>query len=136
MNESRQKPLIIRILKAKMTWACTFMVVALLVMGWNETRLGEQVLHSQGQFVADNVRNSAVECFAIEGRFPDTAQGVQYLEDNYGLTVDHKRYLIYYESMGNNIIPQIRVIAIPQSSPVQEIAKYLGLSGRKGLELI
>lgn len=132
MDESRQRPLIIRILSSRVLWALVAVVLILFVMGWSQNRLSAQVQATQGQFVADSVRRCAVECYSIEGRFPDTTQGVKYLEDNYGLAIDHKRYVVYYESMGDNLIPQIRVIPIPQTSAVQEIAKALGLQGPEG----
>jgi hypothetical protein len=65
-----------------------------------------KVSSKQTDFLADAVRRSAVQCYALEGRFPDN---LAYLENNYGLIIDHNNYLVYYEQMGGNLIPQIRV---------------------------
>jgi hypothetical protein len=72
--------------------------------------ISTQVNSEATSFLEDAVRRSAVQCYALEGRFP---QDLQHLEDNSGLIVDHDRYAVYYESMGDNLIPQIRVIVLP-----------------------
>jgi hypothetical protein len=68
--------------------------------------MSSQVTENQTKFLSDAVRRSAVQCFALEGRFPDS---IKYLEDNYGLLIDHDRYYVYYEYVGSNLIPQVRV---------------------------
>ena len=127
MNEARQRPLPLRILRSRVLWAIVFVLIVLGILGWSQALLSAKVTDTQAQFVADSVRRSAVQCYAIEGRFPDSAEGVAYLESNYGLTVDHKRYVVYYESMGDNLIPQIRVLAVAPSSPTDDIARFLGI---------
>ncbi|MDR1713656.1 MAG: hypothetical protein LBR39_05835 [Coriobacteriales bacterium] len=74
--------------------------------------LSNRVNTNQAAFVEASVRRSAVQCYALEGRYPPSLGGVQYLEENYGLTVDYSRYAVYYENMGSNLLPQIRVIEI------------------------
>jgi len=127
MKSFGQKPLIIRIIRSRVFWALVFVVAVVGILGLSQARLSDRVLDTQGQFVADNVRRSAIVCYSIEGSFPSTQEGVKYLEDNYGLVIDHKRYIVYYESLGDNIIPQIRVFPIPQSSPLDDIADILGI---------
>jgi len=127
MDATRQRPRFIRILRSKVFWTLVFAVLVIGGLAWSQLRLSDRVQDTQAQFVADSVRRSAVQCYVIEGRFPDTMEGVKYLEDNYGLFIDYKRYVVYYESMGDNFIPQIRVIPIPQGSPVQDITEFLGL---------
>jgi hypothetical protein len=69
-----------------------------------------QVDSESARFLEDSVRRSAVQCYALEGSFPsDTA----YLEEHYNLVIDRNRYAVYYESMGSNLLPQIRVVALP-----------------------
>jgi hypothetical protein len=73
-----------------------------------------------------------VQCYAIEGSFPPTVGGVEYLRENYGLAVDERRFVVYYESLGQNLVPQIRVVPIPQEAPTQDIAEFLGMPNRAG----
>ena len=46
---------------------------------------------------------------AIEGRYPS---GVAYLKENYGLVVDEEKYVIHYQNMGDNLLPEIAVFLI------------------------
>ena len=81
-----------------------FLVVITLALSMTETKVQD----NQTDFLADAVRRAAVQSYALEGRFPDN---LAYLENNYGLIIDHKRFAVYYEPMGDNLLPQIRVIA-------------------------
>lgn len=49
---------------------------------------------------------SAVQCYALEGQYPT---GIKYLEDNYGLTLDREKYIYHYESIGANMVPDVKV---------------------------
>ncbi len=82
-----------------------FVLVTTLVANGTSTKVEEK----QTEFLADAVRRSAVQCYALEGRFPDN---LSYLEDHYGLIIDHDNFAVYYEPMGGNLLPQIRVIPL------------------------
>ena len=53
------------------------------------------------------LRNASMACYAAEGIFPPS---LEYLEENYGISVDHKRYTVIYESIGSNLMPDITVL--------------------------
>ena len=131
METFGQRPLFIRILSSRVFWALFFVVAVIFVLGMSQARLSNRVLDTQGQFVADNVLRCAIVCYSIEGSFPTTQEGLKHLEDNYGLVIDRKRYIVYYESMGDNLIPQIRVFPIPLTSPLDDFANLFGLSGER-----
>ncbi len=57
----------------------------------------------------DSIRRAVVSCYAIEGRYPDT---YEYLAENYGLTVDEKKYTVHYEIFASNIMPEITVTPV------------------------
>lgn len=82
-----------------------FVLCASLFMGGASKTIQE----NQTEYLSDAVRRAAVQCYALEGRFPDN---VVYLEDNYGLIIDRNNYAVYYEPTGGNLIPQIRVIPL------------------------
>ena len=52
------------------------------------------------------VRRAAVQCYTIEGRYP---ANIEYLRENYGLAVDSDRYVIHYQRLGQNLLPEIAV---------------------------
>ena len=62
---------------------------------------------SQTEMVHDAVRKAALTCYAVEGAYPGT---LSYLEENYGLSYDHSRYLVAYDAFASNLFPDIRVI--------------------------
>lgn len=54
------------------------------------------------------VRRNVVQCYAAEGRYPES---LDYLEEHYALRYDKKKYFIGYEVLGENIMPDITIIA-------------------------
>lgn len=62
----------------------------------------------QGRQLLENaIRKTAVACYAAEGAYP---ADVAYMETHYGLQVDERRYLVFYEVFASNLMPQITVI--------------------------
>ena len=55
------------------------------------------------------VRRAAVECYALEGFYPRT---LDYLVENYGVTADDSRYVISYQYVASNLMPDITVLAL------------------------
>lgn len=49
---------------------------------------------------------AAVSCYAIEGVYPPS---LDYLEQNYGLSVNYDKYFVSYQIFSSNIIPDIDV---------------------------
>jgi len=98
--------------------------VLLLLLGI--AYLSARVKDRQTEWLAQSVRRSAIQCYVIEGAFPTTEQGVDYLRDNYGLSLDSRRYIVYYESMGDNLLPHIRVLVVPESPFLDKISEALG----------
>ena len=57
----------------------------------------------------EGVRRAAVECYALEGFYPRT---LDYLVENYGVTADDSRYVISYQYVASNLMPDITVLAL------------------------
>ncbi len=53
-----------------------------------------------------SLRRATANCYAAEGRYPP---GVKYLENHYGVVVNHEQYVVQYETAGSNIMPSISV---------------------------
>jgi hypothetical protein len=58
------------------------------------------------KILSDAIIRSAVQCYAIEGFYPPD---IEYLENNYGLLVDHNKYFVSYSVFASNIIPEVQV---------------------------
>lgn len=53
------------------------------------------------------VRRTAVACYAAEGAYPPD---IRYLQDHYGLQFDRDRYIIHYQLLASNLMPDITVL--------------------------
>lgn len=53
------------------------------------------------------VLRSAGQCYAVEGVYPPE---LSYLEEHYGLTVNHNTYVVTYEAFSSNLPPVVRVL--------------------------
>lgn len=68
----------------------------------------EKDLNENGaRSLKETVLQSALQCYAVEGSYPPS---LRYLEENYGLQINHKRYFVTYEIFASNILPQVTVL--------------------------
>ena len=56
--------------------------------------------------VRNAVTRAAIQFYALEGRFPPH---IYYLEERFGLQLDHDRFAIIYTAIGANVMPTILV---------------------------
>lgn len=57
--------------------------------------------------IRDAVLRSAAECYAVEGAYPGS---LGYLETHYGLSVNHRDYVVTYEVFASNLPPDVQVL--------------------------
>ena len=55
-------------------------------------------------------RNS-VQCYDIEGRY---SPSVGYLEENYAIQINRKKYNVFYDGFASNVMPEITIIPIDE----------------------
>jgi len=53
------------------------------------------------------ISRALADCYAIEGHYPPN---IQYLFDNYRISVDEEKYLVIYDIFAPNISPTVRLI--------------------------
>lgn len=82
-------------------------VLAILIGTGVYRAVSADLYNRQADAVRQAVLNAAVQCNAIEGMYPGD---VRYLEENYGLRLDHDRYIVDYELYAENILPEIEII--------------------------
>lgn len=61
----------------------------------------------QTDSIAQAIYDRALQCYVIEGAYPES---LSYLEENYGLAVNTEDYKIVYTPYADNLPPDIRVI--------------------------
>lgn len=55
------------------------------------------------------IRRAAVTCYALEGAYPTD---IEHLYEVYGVSVDRDRYIVHYEYVAANLVPDITVLPI------------------------
>jgi len=89
------------------TWIGMLVLAAvLLVLGLSMGQARSSGRESQLAVVQQAIERAAVQCYALEGAYPPN---VRYLEDRYGIVIDHSRYFVHYETYGANLPPDIIV---------------------------
>ena len=59
------------------------------------------------EILEEAVLHDVVHCYSVEGMYPPS---VTYMEDHYGLTYDKDKFIIDYQFIGANIMPQVEII--------------------------
>lgn len=58
-----------------------------------------------------SIRRAAVQCYALEGFYP---LDLSYLQSHYGVAVDQERFLVGYQYVAANLMPDITVLPMPE----------------------
>lgn len=84
------------------------LLCACVLTGFLWIRSARQDIRLQSrESVRQAVLRSAVECYCIEGAYPES---LSYLEENYGLHVNHRDFIVTYEVFASNVAPDVRVL--------------------------
>ncbi|MBE6035586.1 MAG: hypothetical protein E7222_12950 [Clostridiales bacterium] len=79
-------------------------IIFLLRAIGNVEKGGEKEAQKQ---LEDTIKKVVVNCYATEGTYPPT---LKYVEKYYGVLIDHDTYDVFYEIVGDNIMPEITVV--------------------------
>ncbi|MEG1405489.1 MAG: hypothetical protein RSC34_02625 [Alistipes sp.] len=85
----------------------TCVVLAALACWFAFGAIGTTLKEQSAVSVRDAILNSAKQCCAIEGSYPPS---LIYLEDNYGLAINHRNYAITYDVFAENVMPSVVVL--------------------------
>mgnify|MGYP007056216453 CR=1 FL=1 len=94
--------------KKKPLWiaACAILVLLLwALVKALKPKAGEK--EETMQAIRDSIREQALQCYVVEGVYPPD---LAYLEENYGLIINHEDYYVYYEIFADNQPPEVRVL--------------------------
>lgn len=83
------------------------LVLVLFLLGLDH--LSGTTARQEAEGLKNSILQSAVHCYALEGFYPDS---MRYLEDHYGLTYDRDKYVVSYEVVGSNLMPDVSVISL------------------------
>ena len=81
------------------------LVIGVLAAAINVARINSR---EQGATaLRQSILSAAVRCCAVEGSYP---MSLDKLEEDYGLRINHRDYIITYEAYASNIAPSVVVI--------------------------
>jgi hypothetical protein len=61
------------------------------------------------RLLEDAIVRAAVHSYAVNGFFPAS---LDYIEQNFGIHIDHSRFVVHYDVFASNILPDIRVFEL------------------------
>ena len=85
----------------------SLLLLSLLVYGIGS--MGSSTKRESLRTVEQAVRRAAVQCYALEGRYPSN---IEYLEEHYGLILYWEKYFYHYQVDASNMAPTISVTLI------------------------
>lgn len=91
----------------KKKWICFAAALVLLAGILLGIRAGRDVRTESRASIRQAVIHAAAVCYGVEGAYP---QSLAYLEENYGLTVNHRDFIVVYEAFASNRMPQVQVL--------------------------
>jgi hypothetical protein len=87
-------------------------VIFLILLGlffWGVRSISSTTAAEEKTSLENSIVRSVVHCYAVEGRYPES---LSYLEDHYGITYNHDKFMVDYEVFASNLMPQITVIPL------------------------
>lgn len=70
-------------------------------------RISRQIKENSRDAIRDAVLRSAMDCYTVEGVYP---QNLEYLEQHYGLRLNHRDFIVSYEVFASNQPPSVLVL--------------------------
>ncbi|MCI8920907.1 MAG: hypothetical protein HFE88_03400 [Acutalibacter sp.] len=88
------------------------LAAVLALVFWQGRGLSRQEMEEEGaQAVKNAVRQSAMQCYAVEGAYPPT---LEHLEENYGLQINREDFYVVYDVFAVNLPPEVTVVPRPR----------------------
>jgi len=88
-----------------------FFVVVIIAFSYGMSSQTSRAEEESMKVLEDSLYRATVQCYAIESRYPPS---VEYLEQNYGVFIDHDKYQVFYNGFASNLMPDITVITLQQ----------------------
>lgn len=72
-------------------------------------QVDQRDLSEQAASLKEAVRRATMLCYAVEGRYPSSADE---LRERYGLAYDEEKFIVALDSFASNLLPDIRVLRV------------------------
>ena len=91
----------------KWIWTVLFTIAVMTFLLTGMSNLAEGKQDQEIEQLEQVLHQTAVACYAAEGAYPPS---IAYMRQHYGLTYDESRYIVHYEVIASNIMPNITVM--------------------------
>ncbi len=98
-----------KVLFSAVLWSILLFAGVIYIFVFGVDDVSGTVSQEQLELLEKNVRRSSVQCYALEGKYADD---LDYLVEEYGLYYDEKNFVVHYENIGSNLLPQISAFYI------------------------
>ena len=87
----------------------TFFVfgIAILLLVVFSGKVSDSVQGESERLAREAIDRALITCYAAEGSYPAS---IDHLEDHYGVVIDHEAYVISYEVLASNVMPEVILV--------------------------
>ena len=80
-------------------------IISVFIVATNT--VSNRTLSNEKDILEEALNRDIVHCYSVEGSYPPS---LEYIEKKYGLTYDHERFIVDYESIGSNLLPTVTIL--------------------------
>ncbi|MBO4901443.1 MAG: hypothetical protein J5518_01430 [Lachnospiraceae bacterium] len=102
-----QKPNLGKRILQSVNFSILFFVAVIGIFLYGIASVSSGSAEDERRVLEEAIHKDIVHCYAVEGMYPPT---LAYMEEHYGLTYDHDLFLVDYETVGSNIMPNVTII--------------------------
>ena len=106
MNRFQRPNLGKRILQS-VNFSILFFLLVIGIFLYGIATVSSGTAEDERRILDEAIHKDIVHCSAVEGMYPPN---LAYMEEHYGLTYDHDKFLVDYEPIASNIMPSVTII--------------------------
>ena len=95
--------------RVRTTISITLTILVIAGVAWAASMTQEQASEQALRMTEESIRRAAVQCYALEGIYPTN---IDYLIEHYGIRPDTGRFVVHYQFVADNLLPDIMVLPI------------------------
>jgi uncharacterized protein YpmS len=92
--------------RIKMLILVLLLCTAVIIVLWFTETLSANQEEEQLRVSERAILRASIQCYALEGSY---APSLDYLIENYPVTINENKYVYHYQVYGENIMPEIKV---------------------------
>ena len=102
-----QKPNLGKRILQSVNFSILFFIAVIGIFLYGIATVSSGTAEDERRILDEAIHKDIVHCYAVEGMYPPS---LSYMEKHYGLTYDHDKFLVDYETVGSNIMPNVSII--------------------------